>query len=860
MYVIKRNGNKEILDFSNVRKQTMPACEGLEGCTYEEIELGINIILKDNIKTKEIQERLIESALNLITIDKPNYKYAAARLSLYDLYHTIQQKYNKDKDNDIYNNITLKDYLTYNKDILADELYTYTDNEIEELNKSILPENDLLYDYAGISLLRERYLAKGLDGEVVELPQHMSMGIAMYAMANENKEKRLEYVKTYYTYLSKLYIVPSTPVCSGARIKNRGLISCLVEHIDDNTESIMEVVTNVAQGSRRGSGFGINMSNIRATGSSIKNIKRASNGVIPFVKILNETLLSFNQLGSRSGSATVFIEWWHIDVFDFIDLRKKNGDPRRRAHDIFLAISLSDIFFTLLKENKTMVLFDPKDTPELLDTYGEEFNRHYIRYVEEFKNNKEKFNPNTTEIPTIELMKKICISYVEEGMPFLFFKDTVNRTNPNKELGIIRTSNLCVVGDTLVSVADGRIKVPIKELAEYSKGQYKFPVYCSSPVLPDKTKEIQELFWDDTIKEAVAFKTGTKKVIKLILANGNTITCTPDHKLALSTGGYLEAEQCLNKYLHYKDNKQIKVVRIVEIEEEQDVYCLTVDDVHNFYVWTSENDQLLIKNCQEITLPTSTEYTAVCNLSSINLARCNTKEDLTTATSILTRALDNFIDLTDYPNEKTRHTQKTFRSLGIGALGEAEYIATRFIHYGSEQHIDFIHFAYGIIKDISEQTSKELAVEKGSCIVEGKRNAYLRAIAPNASSGLLAGTTNSHEPVFNLVWKEENRTSSFKMTAPNLNKYNKKYYKNAYQIPAKSQLYCCSIRQQYIDQSISQNIYLFSDNNLKASTIKDLIEFAHKSGLKTLYYLRSNAPKLEDGEAYGYKVDCYGCD
>ena len=236
----------------------------------------------------------------------------------------------------------------------------------------------------------------------------------------------------------------------------------------------------------------------------------------------------------RKGAIAVYLEPWHKDIMDFLDLKKNSGEERRRAHDLFPALWISDLFMERVKNNETWTLFDPYDVPFLSESDNEYFNKYYTEYEKTIPDDK-KIVLNAKDI-----WKKVLTEYFETGNPFLTCKDTAKRANPDHHVGRIRSSNLCFTGDTIVATADGRNGVSIKQLAEESNGKLEFPVYCA--------KE-ENGKWIDEIKDAIAFKTGTKKVITIRLSNNDTFRCTPDHELALLDGGYVEAKDSLNKTL-----------------------------------------------------------------------------------------------------------------------------------------------------------------------------------------------------------------------------------------------------------------------------------------------------------------------
>ena len=296
MYVTKRNGSKTQLDLTQVRKQTNEACRGLNNLSPDEIESNLNIFIYDGIKTSEIQKSLIKTANSLISLDKPDYIIAAGRLALYDLYHRIKRLYGKEGSGDVYKKVSLKDYLEYNKDIFSEFVSKYNDDEINTLNSYIVSERDSQFTYPSVIMMFDMYLAKK-NGVISELPQHMHMGIAMFVMQNEDKEKRLEYIKELYDATSKLEYINPTPINSNSRLKHGGLISCLINTFDDSLDHIMKKYTEIAFGSKNGAGWGIDISRLRSIKSNINIVTNGSQGKIPFAKVLNDLLLAVNQNG-----------------------------------------------------------------------------------------------------------------------------------------------------------------------------------------------------------------------------------------------------------------------------------------------------------------------------------------------------------------------------------------------------------------------------------------------------------------------------------------------------------------------------------------------------------------------------------
>nr|DAR26030.1 MAG TPA: ribonucleotide-diphosphate reductase subunit alpha [Caudoviricetes sp.] len=707
MKVTKRDGRLEELDIANIRKQTVPACEGLEGVSYEDLELSAQILFTDGIKTSQIQESLIQTAMDKIDIDKPNWTYVAARLSLYDLYHRIKAIYGKDVPGDVYKHVSLQDYIDRNQHLLSDWYSKYTKKEIEELNNEIVSTRDLLFTLPAMLTVENRYLLVDTD-QVVELPQHMFMSIAMFVAQNE--KDKMYWAKKFYEKTSLLKFISATPINANGRKKDSATASCLVHSMGDTLDSIMETLNDLAQGSKLGAGHGVDTSRLRAASAPLRGIKNRATGIIPIMKLHNDIALAINQLGVRQGAITDTLEVWHADIFDFIDLRKRQGEERRRAQDLFLAVSIPSIFIDRIKKNGVWTLFDPYDVPGLTETFGEEFNKLYEKYEDEFINNKRDFNPYTRQIPIQEIVNKLIYSWTTEGLPFWFFKDNANKAHKYyKELGIVRSSNLC----------------------------------------------------------------------------------------------------------------------------------------------------------QELIQPVNTHETAVCNLGSLNISTLEDDKDIVETSQVAVRFLDNVIDVTDYSTEKAKRTQLARRSIGIGYLGEAEYLAVNHIHYGSKEHEEWLHKFYSLSTSAINNYSVELAKEKGGCDVDPSiRNAYRMCIAPNTASGLLAGTTPSHEPLYARVYTENSKIGSYKITAPHISIDNIEYYKNAFEIPHMDQIRMLAARQQYIDMAISNSLYEEDVSKISAMDILKVIVKAHDLGVKTLYYFRTKAKKTKEIEnvIQAKAIVCEGCE
>jgi ribonucleoside-diphosphate reductase, alpha subunit len=451
MKVVKRAGVLEDLDIGKIRIVIDFACKGLRVDPLE-LEMDAQIQFRDGITTKEIQQLLIRTAAEKVSAENPDWTYVAARLLLYDLYKDVGHLRGykvKDKINGKYKPYNSESFYklikTYTERGIYGEylLENYTKEEIDQLARYIKPDRDLLFTYTGIKVLYDRYLVRDEEGRVIELPQEMYMLIAMTLAIPEKKEERLKWAKTFYDLMSEHLISLATPTLMNARRPYTQLSSCFVLTVDDDLYDIFDNVKKAGMISKFAGGLGIYLGKIRATGAPIRKFKGASSGVLPVVKILNDVMVYVDQLGMRKGSASITLDIWHKDVLDFLEVKTNVGDERKKAHDIHPAISIPDLFMKRLKENGKWTLFDPyycknvRDGKNLEDFYGEEFEELYLKLEKELPDYAKK------EISAFELWKRLLTVIFETGEPYIFFRDTANRLNPNKHCGMVYSSNLC---------------------------------------------------------------------------------------------------------------------------------------------------------------------------------------------------------------------------------------------------------------------------------------------------------------------------------------------------------------------------------------------------------------------------------
>ncbi|WP_068985533.1 MULTISPECIES: ribonucleoside-diphosphate reductase subunit alpha [Lysinibacillus] len=399
----------------------------------------------DNATFEAWADAMILQTLSLIDEEEPYWTFVAAQIYLEKLYDQFAMRRGVSVK-DVYQ-VFPAQLARYTEAGLYHESLTtkYSEQELQELASYLEQSRDELFTYIGLKTLMDRYVVRDYTKTPVELPQERWMVIAMTLMQDET-ENRLQKVRESYWAMSNLYMTVATPTLSNAGKTHGQLSSCFIDTVDDSLQSIYDTNTDVATLSKYGGGIGVYMGKIRSRGSSIKGFKGASSGVLPWIKQLNNTAVSVDQLGQRQGAIAVYLDVWHKDVFTFLDLRLNNGDERLRAHDIFTGLCLPDLFMETVEARGEWHLFDPHEVREVMgfsleDFYDEKkgdgsFRTKYAECIA---------NPLLSRevVPAIDIMKRIMRSQLETGVPFMFYRDEVNRMNPNKHEGMVYSSNLC---------------------------------------------------------------------------------------------------------------------------------------------------------------------------------------------------------------------------------------------------------------------------------------------------------------------------------------------------------------------------------------------------------------------------------
>ena len=697
---------------------------------------------KRGLQAEERLDALIRAAVELTTQDAPDWEFIAAQLLNFKTLRRIRKAEQIAGVHTFFEKVS---YLTsrglYGRYILQN----YTKEELDEAATYIDKTRDKLLTFSGLDLLVRRYIISDQSHEPMESVQEMFLGIALH-LAMPEKNDRMTWVHKFYDLLSSLHVTMATPTLSNARKPFHQLSSCFIDTVEDSLEGIYRSIDNFAMVSKFGGGMGLYFGKVRAAGGNIRGFKGVAGGVIRWLKLVNDTAVAVDQLGMRQGAAAVYLDVWHKDLPEFLQIRTNNGDDRMKAHDIFPAVCYPDLFWRMAKEdlNQPWHMFCPNEILTvkgycLEDYYGEEWEKRYLDCVAD-----PRLSRRTMTVK--DIVRLVLRSAVETGTPFTFNRDTVNRANPNGHCGMIYCSNLCT------------------EIAQNM-----------SPI--------------STVSTEVKTQDGDTVVVQ-----------------TMKPGDFV-----------------------------------------------------------------------VCNLASLSLGHMPLEDEEATRQIVKTvvRALDNVIDLNFYPLPYAKITNRTYRSIGLGVSGYHHALAVRGIKWESEEHLKFVDRVFENINYAAIEASTELAEEKGrysrfegsdwqtgayfskrgydtprwkelaeKVARQGMRNAYLLAIAPTSSTGIIAGTTAGVDPVMQRFFLEEKKGAMFPRVAPQLNDNTFWLYKSAYLIDQTWSIRASGIRQRHIDQAQSMNLYITNDFTMRQ--VLNLYLLAWEKGVKTVYYVRSKS--LEVGE------------
>lgn len=753
--VTKADGSKELFDMKKIKAVFDRAAVGYEKeCTFEALIEAFKKNIVDEIKTSDISKLLIKTCVDLVTVENIFWQNIAARILLGDLYKKAIKNRNL-KQEDIY---TPEAYQKHFDDYIERGLYYkefyqyYSKEDILEAGRHLSKDTDTNYEYTTVVSFIKRYLLNP-NKIIRELPQEMYMSVALFLAIPEKQENRLKFALQIYKHCSEQRISLPTPTLLNARTNYHQLSSCFKINVNDDLRAIYHAVENMAQISKFGGGVGVYLGNIRSRGSSIRGVKGMSGGVNPWVKVINDTAVAVNQLGSRLGAISVTLDIWHLDIHDFLDLQTETGDIRSKAFDIFPAVSIPDLFMKRLKEDGDITLFDPHEIEDLYDgkrlqdTFDKEFEAFYLKLEQDERVTMKK------TIKAKELFKKFLKSTVETGMPYVFFRDTVNRLNPNKHIGNIYSTQLCT---------------------------------------------------------EICQNTSDTKFIEETIEDGKII-------------------------IRYEPGDLV-----------------------------------------------------VCNLASINIATVFEEKIIADVFPVVMRVLDNVVTLNYYPIKEAERTSKRYRSVGLGYLGLAEYLATHKLAYDTEaarNEVDrlferYTYYTYRASIDLAkERGTYELypgseyskgillgrtsewfekntphAVEWKTLFADmqtiGVRFAYHTAPAPNTSTAGVVGTTAALLPIYKKFFVETNLSAPTLRVAPKLSKDNFWFYKEYINMNMNDVIDMMAVIYPWIDQSVSFE-WMIDPSRVSPAQLYGYYVKAWEQGIKTVYYVRSLSAEVKD--------DCVSC-
>ena len=428
MFVLKRDGRSEVVKFDKITGRIKKLCYGLHA-SVDPVKISMKVIegIYDGVTTTVLDNLAAETAASM-TVTHPDYALLASRIAVSNLHKNTEKSFSGTMDA-LYNYIDPKT----NKEapLLADDVYKIIQDNAEHLDSTIIYDRDFGYDYFGFKTLERSYLLK-INGEVAERPQHMLMRVAI-GIHKDDIDAAIE----TYDLMSERWFTHATPTLFNAGTPKPQMSSCfLLTTKDDSISGIYDTLTQCAKISQSAGGIGLSIHNIRATGSYIRGTNGTSNGIVPMLRVFNDTARYVDQGGGkRKGSFAIYLEPWHADVFDFLDLKKNHGKEENRARDLFYAMWTPDLFMKRVEEGGNWSLMCPDECPGLSDCYGEEFEKLYSKYEKEGKVKK--------TIKAQELWFKILESQIETGTPYMLYKDAANSKSNQKNLGTIKSSNLC---------------------------------------------------------------------------------------------------------------------------------------------------------------------------------------------------------------------------------------------------------------------------------------------------------------------------------------------------------------------------------------------------------------------------------
>ena len=788
--VKKRNGRLEDFQVDKINASSQRACEELPEVSASEIVLDAQLQLFDKITTAEIDKALILSAREKIE-KEPSYSYAAARLLLNCVYKEV---FKEGVDSDVFDLQYRKSFVQNIKKLVnLNRLDSrLLDFDLKKLSESLDINRDLKFKYLGIQILADRYFLRE-DQKIMEAPQSFWMRVCMGLAINEDKptERAIE----FYNLLSNFLYTPSTPTMFNSGTVHSQLSSCYLNTFDDSIDGIFDGAWQEARKSKYAGGLGLDVTPFRSTGSHIVGTNGTSSGLVPWLKIFNDLLIAVNQGGKRPGAGCAYLEPWHLDFEDFLNLRRNTGDDRLRCHDMNTASWIPDEFMRRVKDEEDWYFFDPSEA-ELHDLFGEEFDKAYNSLIDLAENGHLN---NWRKIPAKELWKKMLKVLFETSHPWNTFKDPCNIRYTNQHQGTVHSSNLCT-----------EITLHTKA-SKYSKGE----------------------------------KTET----------GETAVCNL---------GSVNIKNHIRILYDKKGNIKSKDIAWTELSNTIRTAVRMLDNVIdiNFYP-TKESENSNLKH-RPIGLGMMGVHDAL-HILDISF-------DSDRAVEFNDKLFEFYSKEAIYASSllaKEKGSYETYKgSLWQGGTFPIDSYNNLMVYRGKQKVPK--QSATGKPLTGLGQTLDDWAKVRTHVAEYGMRNSNVMAIAPTATIGYINGVEQSIEPNFSVLFVYENKSGNFYITNEHFVKDAKdrgiwtpelatliknvdgdlsllngdipedlkEKYKTAFDRDMFKLIECNAVRQKWIDQSVSFNLY---NNSTSLKHLNDIYMASWEAGLKTTYYLRNRA-------------------
>lgn len=790
--VKKRNGRLVDFEVDKINGSAQRATEDIKDVSPSEIVLDAQLQLYDKIPTAEIDQALILSAREKIE-KEPNYSYAAARLLLNCLYKTV---FKEGVDSDAFDLQYRKSFIQNTKKLVADgrldpKLLGF---DLKKLSAALVLERDKHFKYLGIQILYDRYFIR-VDDKVTESPQAFWMRVAMGLALNE-KDKD-DWAIKFYNLLSEFRYTPSTPTLFNSGTTHSQLSSCYLNTFDDSIDGIFDGAWQEARKSKYAGGLGLDVTPFRSTGSYIKGTNGISSGLVPWLKIYNDLLVAVNQGGKRPGAGCAYLEPWHMDYEDFLNLRRNTGDDRLRCHDLNTASWIPDLFMKKAQADEDWYLFDPHECSDLHDLFGEAFDKKYTFYCKKAEKGEIK---TFRKVKAKDLWKKMLSVLFETSHPWNTFKDPCNIRYTNQHEGAVRSSNLCteITLHTKASKYKAGEKTEIGETAVCNLGSVNLVNHLHEVYNPEGELVSRDIYWT-------------------------------------------RLEETISLALRMLDN-------VIDL---------------NFY-------------------PTAEAKNANMRHRPVGLGLMGLHDIL------------HLLDITIDSDEAVKFNDKLFEFYSLHAITASSQLAEERGQYESftgslwDQNIlpldswnDLMSYRG---KKKNHKTSWDWKPLREQIKNYGMRNSNVMAIAPTATIGYINGIEQSIEPNFSVLFVYECKSGNFYITNPHFVKDMKERglwspelpaliksidgdlslvngeippdikekYKTAFDRDMFKLIECNAVRQKWMDQSISFNLY---NKHTSLKYLNDLYMACWDAGLKTTYYLRNRAAsKIEKSVEAGVEL------